>query len=151
MTVIRIHIAAVSLLTASLLAGCGNASPTSPVARDVAAARAVWQRAGLRSYVVTSSLSCFCAPEYSAAMTVTVQNGVVSAITNAATGAPQPLNIRQPIDSIFANLERQAAERPALLSAQFDATYGYPVQAMFGSLAADAGYSVSLSKLRPLP
>ena len=84
-------------------------------------------------------------------MTVTVQNGVVSAITNAATGAPQPLNIRQPIDSIFANLERQAAESPALLSAQFDATYGYPVQAMFGSLAADAGYSVSLSKLRPLP
>ncbi len=84
-------------------------------------------------------------------MNVTVQNGVVTAITNAATGAPQPLNIRQPIDTIFANLERQAAESPTLLTAQFDATYGYPVHAVFGSLAADAGYTVDLSKLRPLP
>jgi Family of unknown function (DUF6174) len=151
MTALRIRIAAVSLPAASFLAGCGVSSPTSPVGRDVAAARAVWQRAGLRSYVITSSLSCFCAPEYSAAMTVTVHNGVVTAITNTASGAPQPLNIRQPVDSIFANLARQAAESPALLSAQFDAAYGYPVHAMFGSLAADAGYSVSLSELRPLP
>ena len=146
-----IRIAAVTLLTSSLLAGCGSSSPTSPVARDVVAARALWQRAGLRNYVFTSSLSCFCAPDYAAPMSVTVHNGVVTAITNAATGAPQPLSIRQPIDSIFANLERQAVENPTLLTAQFDPTYGYPVHAEFGSLAADAGYVLDLSKLRPLP
>ena len=142
--------AAFILLTSSLVAGCTGSGPTSPVARDIVAAQALWQRAGLDSYTVTSSLSCFCAPEYTAALTVTVRNGIVTGITNAATGAVQPVNFRQPIDSIFANLTRQAADDPAHLTVRFDPTYGYPVHAEFGSVAADAGYAIDLSNLRAL-
>ncbi len=140
-----------TVLTSLLLAGCTTSGPTSPVTRDIVAARALWHRSALRNYAFTSTLSCFCAPDYSAAMRVTVQNGLVTAITSAATGASLPVFYRQPIDSIFANLERQAAERPELLSAQFDATYGYPVHVEFGSLTADAGYSVDIRDLQPRP
>ena len=142
--------AALALLAGSLVAGCSS-GPTSPATRDIVAARAVWQRAGLRSYVFASNLSCFCSPEYSADMTVTVRNGAVTQVVNAATGVAQPVSYRQPIDSIFANLMRQASDDPSLLTVQFDPTYGYPVHAEFGSLAADAGYVIRLSGLRPLP
>jgi hypothetical protein len=151
MTVSFRQFAGLAMLSGSLLMGCGGSSPTSPVVRDVAAARAKWQRAGIRNYEFVSTLSCFCAPDYTAAMKVTVQNGLVTAIANASTGATVPVSYRQPIDSIFANLERQAADNPSLLTVQFDPTYGYPVQAEFGSLAADAGYAVYLANLRPLP
>ncbi len=144
------RVAGLTFLMGALIAGCAG-SPTSPVTRDVAAARAQWQRSGIRNYEFVSALSCFCAPDYTAAMKVTVQNGLVTAISNAATGAPIPVSYRQPVDSIFANLERQAANDPSLLTAQFDPTYGFPTQASFGSLAADAGYSITLANLRPLP
>ena len=139
------------LLTGSLVLGCSNATPTSPVANDVAAARVLWQRAALTRYAFTSTLSCFCAPDYSAAMRVVVLNGLVSSITAAATGVSVPVTYRQPIDSIFVNLARQAAENPSMLTVQFDATLGYPVYAEFRSLAADAGYTVDISNLQPLP
>ena len=140
-----------ALLMGALASGCTASSPTSPVTRDVASARAQWQRTGIRNYEFVSALSCFCAPDYTAPMRVTVQNGLVTAIANAVTGATMPVSYRQPIDSIFANLSRQATDNPSLLTVQFDPTYGYPVQATFGSLAADAGYSITVSNLRALP
>jgi hypothetical protein len=138
-----------SALMAALVTAC--TSPTAPLTRDIRAAHARWQHASLRNYAFTSSLNCFCAPEYTAPMIVTVQSGVVTSIISASTGTAQLLTARQSVDSIFANLERQAAESPALLTVQFDATYGYPTHADFGSLLADAGYSVSISDLRALP
>jgi Family of unknown function (DUF6174) len=131
--------------------GCSVGDPTSPVERDVVAAHQRWQRSALANYTFVSAIDCFCTPEYTAPMSVTVRNGVVTAVTSVASGASQPLNSRQPIDSIFANLERQASENPSMLSAEFNATYGYPVRAAFGSLAADAGYVIYISALRPLP
>jgi hypothetical protein len=85
-------------------------------------------------------------------MRVTVQDGVVTGVADSATGAVRPVvTFRQPVDSIFAALERAAAANPTLLTLEFDPTNGYPTRAQVGSLAADAGYAITISSLRPLP
>lgn len=64
------HVLLLRLLTTSLVVGCKNSAPTRPVANDVAAARVRWQRSAITRYVFTSSLTCFCASENTAAMRV---------------------------------------------------------------------------------
>lgn len=139
-----------SALTLAAMLGCAHTGPTDPVRMEVEAAWKKWRQAGLANYRYVSSVDCYCAPEYTRPMVVTVTNGQVTSVADSATGAAQPVSIRQPVDSMFANLFRVTGGDPSQVDALFDATYGYPVRVSVGSLAADAGYVVYVSSLQPL-
>jgi hypothetical protein len=143
---------AATLCAALFAAACSSSATTGPdVALDISSARSKWQRAGLRRYVFTSSRACFCDPAYGATLRATVLDGAVIDVTDSATGEARPVTFREPVDSIFATLEREAAFDPSLLRVEFDPTYGYPTRAKVGSLADDAGYTITISSLKPLP
>ena len=133
-----------------LAAACSSSGPTEPE-RALDIARQRWRDARLTSYSFKSSLSCYCPIEYLGPHTVTVRNGQVTAIVDRRTGEQRPTSYRQPIDSLFAFIERKLRERPELLEVTYAPLYGYPRLLKSGSLAADAGSTSEVDSLVILP
>lgn len=118
---------------------------------DLQEAQSRWQRANVRSYSFNSSIICFCMREYTRTAAVTVVNGVVTAVVDAATGESRPLNWRQSVDSLFAMVAVEVQQRPERLQVTYDPVLGYPTRLTYGTPENDGGGYITASDVRPRP
>jgi Family of unknown function (DUF6174) len=146
----RLTILAVSF--SSAVVGCGRLTPTETagVALDLARAEQKWQKAGLTNYSFESGVSCYCPLIYVGPHVVTVRSGVVTSITNKATGEAVPLTYRFPMDSVFAFVRREQATRPQNLTVTFDAQLGFPRSIKYGTPENDAGGFITIDNVRAM-
>jgi len=114
-------------------------------------ARKKWHDNSGQYYTIQSQRICFCLPEMSALMTISVlENSVLSAI-GSNSGAIVSKEIREEIttvDDLF-NLLEQAITDDLSIEVTYNADYGYPETAKIDieQLAVDGGLHITLSKL----
>lgn len=143
-----------------LLAACGSDSVAGP--RDLAtlaAAEARWQSRPFADYTYEIRTHCFCIVEVVQWVRVTVQDGqVVAAVPVEPDGLPiTNTSYWEPIDSLFADL-RARMEKPsthsyASITANYDATLGFPVSIDYRAqpTIADADRSIEVRNVAPYP
>ncbi len=139
----------------SLLLGLGGCAsdPTAPLPLTwrINEAQRRWQKANISTYGFNSSVSCFCLDEYSSRKAVFVRNGVVVDVRDAQTGIQRPLNYRQPVDSLFALLRREAFSAGGKLTVEFDGRLGYPTRISYGQQEVDGGGVITIDRLVQFP
>ena len=135
-----------------LLSVSGSACSSSTDAeRDFEAAFARWHRAGLVNYAFKSTVLCFCGPDLTVPMTVTVRNGVVVSVVDRATGAAKPLTYRTSIDSLFSRTAEEIRVRPGRLMVTYDAALGFPRSLTYGTPENDAGGTITADSVAVVP
>ncbi len=135
------------------VSGCSKADPTAtlPLTLRIADAEEKWRAANIRSYSFNSRILCFCVDEYGTTKRVTIRSGVVAQVVDSATGASVPLTWRQPVESLFVLLRREALDLPSRLEVSFDAKLGYPRRISYGAQEVDGGGVIVVENLRELP
>jgi hypothetical protein len=120
--------AAALLLALSLSACVGPFSPSGPEEKALEDARRLWDRQQISSYRFVVQQVCFCGPSVRTPLAVVVEQGRVSAVTDAVTGAPvqpEPF-IPITVDRLFAAI-KDAIDRDAVrLDVRYDPQLGYP-------------------------
>ena len=141
-----------ALLLIGALVACSN-DQMSPfwasLTLDKAWAR--WNSAGLSNYRFRSSVSCFCLDQYTRPMRVTVRQGQVTEVVDIATGTARPLAYRQPVDSIFALIRTEIAERPERLQVTYDHSLGFPRRLTYGIRETDGGGDITIDSVQAIP
>lgn len=135
-----------------LLSLPGSACSSSTDAeRDFEAAFARWRRAGLVNYAFKSTLLCFCGPDITVPMTVTVRSGVVVSVVDRVTGAPKPLSYRSSIDSLFSKVSEEIRVRPGRLQVTYDPALGFPRSLTYGTPENDGGGYITADSVAVVP
>lgn len=117
-----------ALLGVLLLIGCGDGIVASfrGTSTDYLAARARWERAGVRDYVMTLRISCFCPNEGPVRMTV--RDEVVISVIRVATNQEVPSQHAAgypDIDDLF-DILADALGSADVVQAEFDREHGVP-------------------------
>lgn len=98
-----------------------------------------WQAKRLQNYSFTLQRSCFCTPEYTTPMLVTVQDGkVLSAVTESlavalkpdgSEAAPTMVDVTDramSVDQLFNEIKQAIDNGAATIDVKYDPTWGYP-------------------------
>jgi hypothetical protein len=113
------------------LASCtGDLFTTRPERIDLAAAKRRWAQVGPASYQITVGRSCFCTPETTRPVIVTVRNGQVESRRYEDTGADVPAQIASAypsVDGLFDVIDEAIAEHDAVVDVHYDGSRGFPV------------------------
>jgi len=141
------------LLGALMLASCnGVTAPSQADTRDLSNALRQWLLTAPPSYELTMTVKCFCPPDITRPVRVTVRDGSVVSRHYADDGTPYLSRFTPPtVDELFEVISR-ATQAGAHVEATYDPTYGHP-RAVFidGSpRVADDETWYALSPLRPL-
>lgn len=141
------------VVVVALFAACKGADPTAPVPQlqRLSAAESAWREGRPVNYSFVGTVWCFCLDEYVGPKLVTVRNGAVTAIIDRRTGRAEPLRFRQPVDSLFALILREAIELPSRLTVTYDAKLGYPRRISYGRQELDGGGVIIIDSLRAEP
>ena len=111
-----------------LLAAC--ASPTAPANR-LAEQRALWAAQGLTDYTFDVKKVCYCPAYLVADVRITVVGGVITGVTDIATGdalGPDLMEYFRTINGLF-DLVQDAYNRNAHeVQVEFDPSRGYPTR-----------------------
>lgn len=140
------------LLLGLSLSSCAT-EPTGSLAKTLRAegAQARWTAARLSAYSFNSTVYCNCLDEFVGTKRVTVREGRVVAVVDVRTGTPNPVTWRQPIDSLFALVRREAITFPQLLDVNFDGRLGFPRRISYGDQPVDGGGVITIDDLRADP
>jgi len=158
------------LLTAVLaLASCSQGTPTQPLTptptpaptggtptdSSLAANRARWMGAGLRSYRYRFQWICFCTTEYVRLVDITVSQGAIVSVVDATTGmrlSTQEAAQYRTIDGLFDFVRTSMDQNPARIDVAFDARLGFPSMAYVDYVAgmADEELGFRIYELTPL-
>ena len=115
---IRVRLTALVLLSAC-------ASPTTPE-NDLAEYRALWEAQGLRDYTFDVRRVCYC--QFMGDVRVTVQDGVITGVTELASEVAHDPEFFRTIDGLF-DLVQDAYDRDAHeVQVDFDPDRGYPTR-----------------------
>ena len=141
---------------AALASGCFTHSSANGRARsELARQRAMFDQAGLTSYVITEQQSCFCDPNFTAAMRVTVTNGNLVSAVYVADGKPVPANLREGVKTIaevFDLIEEQLEDGETTVNVTYDPVRHYPtVMNSYRANLPDSGLNIALSNLEVTP
>ena len=122
---------ALAALVLSFITGCAVLEPEPQAAdrRELARARALWQRQGLASYRFEYSPRCGeCPPSAARAVVVTVDAGVVVEASYVDSYEPVNTNpyVYGTVDSLFAVVQRAYDQRAYSVRVRYDATRGFP-------------------------
>lgn len=128
----------------ALLAGCGGTTTLTPQEQQLALARSNWKAKGLRSYKFTVQKNCFCPPEYTKSVTITVQNG-------AATDSPEHLKAYDTVDKLLDRIGKGLSSKAVQVDMDF-ANEGWPRSFYIDQSRqiADEEFGVVVSDLTPL-
>lgn len=112
---------------AVLLAACADA--TGPRAALITN-RLKWNTHRLTDYTYRLRITCYCPPEFTEPVEITVHGRAVQGVASAATGTPlsqeQAAYFQITVDSLFGWLETALSEAAAVIVADYDASLGYP-------------------------
>ncbi len=131
-----------------VIAGCSGGTEAE---QDFDKALTRWRRAALVNYSFRRTVSCFCVPEYTFPMTVTVRNRAVVSVVDRATGAVRPLNYGLSIDSLFNIAAEEIHLRPERLQVTYDVALGFPRNLTYGTPENDGGGFIRVDSLTVVP
>jgi hypothetical protein len=150
------------ILLAAASSACDSSGVTGP--GDLGALTAAeerWMSRTFADYRYETRTGCFCPPEVSQWVRVTVQDGAVVSAEPVDPDAEYPITTLlwwHPIDSLFARLRRTitdpaSAEIWAEVSAQYHEELGYPIHITYRTHPniADGDSNHELRNLEPLP
>lgn len=143
------HTRSLRVLLTSLLALGGCAAITGadePVSGEVSAQRAKWEAQGLDDYRFTLARSCFCPEEATQPARVEVRDDRVVKVTNLRTARALDVRLGLTVEELFGMIAA-AARDGTYLEVAYHPQRAYPVAAVIGTLANDAGVAYSLSDL----
>lgn len=128
----------------ALLAGCGGTTTLTTQEQQLALARSSWKARGLRSYTFTVRKNCFCPPEYTKSVTITVQNG-------AATNSPEHLKSYDTVEKLLDTIGTGLSSKADQVDMDF-ASDGWPRSFYIDQsrMIADEEFGVTVSDLTPL-
>lgn len=114
------------LALAAVASGC---SDLTGLERELEANRELWESEGPASYVFDYRVVCYCPPEITRAVTITVDDGEVVGATYVDSG--EPVDPFSPGDyptvgDLFDEIESALAEDPYSIRAEYDPQLGYP-------------------------
>jgi hypothetical protein len=148
---------AASLLMFAGVTSCSITAATarSDDERELLRNRQRWVGAGIHDYEFEFRRVCFCLPEATEPVRITVRNDVVTSVVRMRDGQPASANVASwpTVDSLFADVQRSIDQNAERLDVDYDATYGYPRSVVVDALAAmvDDEYFLSAANLRRLP
>ncbi|UCC75012.1 MAG: hypothetical protein JSV86_10800 [Gemmatimonadota bacterium] len=145
--------------TYALLALATAASACSDVTgleRELEDNRALWESEGPASYSFDYHVVCYCLPEVTRPVTITVQHGEVVSVTYVDTGEPvdTPCLCDYPtVDDLFDEIESVLAEDPYSVRVDYDPELGYPADFFvdYDLQIADEEWGFDVLRLDPLP
>lgn len=120
------------LWNVALAAGlCACAEPGGPLVEataDLDRAMARWDSANVSSYAFTFRYSCFCPPQVSQEVRITVRHDSVISVLDTAGVAVDTTWYRNylTVDRMFASIRITIGNVPDSISASYDAQLGYP-------------------------
>ena len=126
-TRVRTGMAAVLMV----LGACGDDLTGPARSADLERARQRWRAARPAEYAYTLRRSCFCGPEVTRPVQITVRNGTVVELRYADTGVLVDARwtpLFPSIDGLFTIIDDAIARRAERLDLTFDLTLGYPVE-----------------------
>jgi hypothetical protein len=115
-----------TLALATVTSGC---SDVTGLERELEANRKLWESKGPASYVFDYRVVCYCPPQVTRAVTITVENGEVVGVTYVDSG--EPVDLYEPgdyptVDDLFDEIESALAQGPHWVRAEYDTPLGYP-------------------------
>jgi hypothetical protein len=145
----------IQLLAVCLVATCAR-SPFDQHADDLAGAQARWQGAGISSYDFDLQRVCFCVPEATGPVTISVRNGAFTAIVRTDSGTAVDTLLFQDyltMDRVFVTTRRFLDARPASFTASYDTALGFPTSVAVDPIAraVDDELTYAVLALRPVP
>jgi hypothetical protein len=118
------------MLSLALASCSGDLFTTRPERIDLAAARLRWAQSAPAAYQITVGRSCFCSPDVTRAVIVTVRNGQVESRRYEDTGADVPADIAlayPTVDGLFDVIDGAIGEQASMVDVLYDAARGFPV------------------------
>jgi hypothetical protein len=139
------------LLLALAVAACESPTESAtPVPGEPSVQQQVWQQQGIDDYRYVLGRTCFC--QALPLARVEVRDGQVVDVRDARTGEALSRQLWTQVltvDGVFERMADAQAHGEAV-NAEFHPTLGYPVRAMIGELAMDAGVGYSITGLQRL-
>jgi len=135
-----------ALAGAAALLSCSDLNGSKQV-DNIDAAQARWQSAHMTRYVFQFSRSCFCAEEITRTISITVVGGAPVGAVYVDSGTTVDTTLFRnylTVDRIFAYLHSTLNAHPALLTASYEATLGYPLQVYIDPVALTVDDEVTL-------
>jgi len=142
------------------VSGCDSDIFSPGDIRELASARARWAARPFADYSYEIRTFCFCPPEVGQWTRVSVRNGAVSAVEAVDANPQFPitlLNYWNPIDTLFANLDRAMSQSDlggyyAAIEVDYDVALGYPkfIEYRAKPTVADAGATIEVRNVLPL-
>ncbi len=143
------------MLALAFVVACAQLlNPLSAAQEQLDTHRQRWEAVGLIDYRFTFERTCFCPPEFSPTVIITVKNKVVESVQDAQSGElltnpPYPYTI----DDIFTIIQEAIEKGSAEVSATYDAQLGYPIDVYIDTYAnaIDEEYSMKVRNFTELP
>ena len=150
-----------ALVAGATLTACDSSGIAPPGdVRRLNEAKLLWQSRSFTNYTYEIRTSCFCPPEVNQWTRVEVRGG---AVVDADAVDPDPnfpittLSYWQPIDTLFADIERALASGGVIsvyarVNVTYDSQLGFPTSIEYVAKPniADAGASISVRNVVPL-
>ncbi len=98
---------------------------------ELDAARARWDASAPANYSYRFNWLCFCLDEYTAQMTVTAQNGIVTSVIRVEDGEPVSAEFEDSfdtVDELFDRVQKAIDQGAASIRAEFDPVSGLPTE-----------------------
>jgi hypothetical protein len=136
--------------------GTPGPAPTgsSPSDSSLAANQARWSAAGIQSYRYRFRWGCFCVPDFTRVVDITVIHGAVVSVVDAATGIKlddQSAARYRTIDGLF-DFVRESMDYPAdYINVAFNSSLGYPLAANVDYVAGLADDEMGFSVFALIP
>jgi hypothetical protein len=148
-------------LTAALLAlvtiSCSITSPSSRSAteRELSQNRQRWASSGIHEYEFDYQMSCFCPPEATKPVHITVRQDAVASVVRNEDGLAAGTSYAAwpTVLGLFADIETRLDQGVSRITVDYDPTYGYPrsIVVDVAAMAVDDEYSRTAGNLRRLP
>lgn len=150
-TLIGMTLLLAASVSCSMTTGPGRSGEELELLRN----RQRWASAGIHDYEFEFRRTCFCLPDATEPVRITVRNDVVTSVIRTRDGQPASTNVRTwpTVDSLFTEVRRQIDQSAERLEVEYDASYGYPRSMAVDVRAtmADDEFWISATNLRRLP
>lgn len=141
----------------AILSGCSitGTSARTTEERELTRNRQRWASAGVHDYEFDFQRTCFCLPESTNQVRITVRQDAIASVVRVSDGQPAGTsNIVWPrVDELFAEVQKTLEQGAERLEVTYDPTYGYPRSIVVDRelMAVDGGYALTSGNLRRLP
>lgn len=133
-----------------------NHQDTTDIARRLQAAETKWQETRPDAYTYTLQRGCFCMPEITKPMEISVNQDTISNVNVLPEGTPladEFKNFALTVDSLFQTIHEAIDQKAATLDVKYDQVYGFPTHIYIDrdKMMADEELSLDASDFTPEP